>query len=433
MTRGAPAGGPARDASGLLTASAPIPPALDALALWRALPSARRFLWEHPEAGVAVAGVGEAMTVRAHGAPRIAEVATALGALPPGAVLVGGFAFDGASPADATWSRFGAATWVVPALALVRRDGAARLVATTAGDPSPDALLAAALAALDVPCPPPPPPPSRFQLSALRPAAHWRAAVDATLADIAAGRLVKLVLARAARVRADAAFDARRVLARLRRAYPGCAVFAVGVGGATFVGASPERLARVAGDRLATAALAGTAPRGASGDQDAALAAALLASPKERAEHACVAEDLAARLAPLCRALEAAPAPAVLRTETVQHLHTPVAGRLREGVGLLEVVAALHPTPAICGAPREAALAVLRAREELARGWYGGGVGWLDGDGGEVSVAIRTALLDGRHALLHAGAGIVAGSDWERELEETRLKLRPLVSALVEL
>src|SRR5262249_50001523 len=156
-------------------------------------------------------------------------------------------------------------------------------------------------------------------------------------------------------------------------------------------------------------------------------------SPKERAEHAVVADDLRERLAPLCEALDIAETPAVLRTETLQHLHTPVTGRLRAGLGLLDVVAALHPTPAICGAPRDAARAALPAREGITRGWYGGGVGWLDARGGEAAVAIRTALLHGRRAVLYAGAGIVAGSEWERELEEIRLKLRPLLHALVEL
>ena len=123
----------------------------------------------------------------------------------------------------------------------------------------------------------------------------------------------------------------------------------------------------------------------------------------------------------------------VLPLDSVQHLHSRVTARLRPRRGLLDAVAALHPTPAIAGAPRGAALAALRGRELFARGWYGGGVGWLDASGGEVAVVIRTALVRGTRATLFAGAGIVAGSDWRAELEETRLKMRPLLAALLEL
>src|SRR5262249_51489589 len=196
-----------------------------------------------------------------------------------------------------------------------------------------------------------------------------------------------------------------------------------GAGGGRWGGPTPGRLAGGPGGRLETAGLAGTSPRGATPRADRALARALRASAKERTEHALVVDDVQARLAPLCDELAARPEPIVVTTETLQHLRTPIRGRLRARAGLPDAGALLHPTAAICGAPREAAAAVLASRERLARGWYGGGVGWLDRTGGEVMVAIRTALLRGTHALLHAGAGIVAGSAWEAELEETRLKM----------
>ena len=146
-------------------------------------------------------------------------------------------------------------------------------------------------------------------------------------------------------------------------------------------------------------------------------------------------DDLAARLRPLCRRLTVPAQPRVLRTAVVQHLWTPIRGTLRRDVGLLEVAGALHPTPAICGVPRETALARVLAHEAVARGWYGGCLGWLDAQdrrSGELGVAIRTALLHGQRAILHAGAGLVRGSRWESELEETRLKLRAMLHALLE-
>src|SRR5262249_37170141 len=146
-------------------------------------------------------------------------------------------------------------------------------------------------------------------------ASLWQRAVDATLEDIAAGRLAKLVLARAASIRAAAPFDAVRVAARLRRSHPGCTLFAGGRGSATFIGASPERLAYVRGDHLETAALAATAPRGPTPRADRAFARALAASPKERTEHALVVDDVCERLRPLCDELHAAPSPRVLATD----------------------------------------------------------------------------------------------------------------------
>ncbi|HZP42986.1 MAG TPA: isochorismate synthase [Candidatus Binatia bacterium] len=420
-------------ARALATASLPLPAAVDPLDLLRAVPSSRRFFWERRDAGVAIAGVGAAVVVDADGPDRFARVAAALGSLPPDVLLVGGFGFAPGRARSGPWARFGACTWLVPRVAVVRRPGEVRLVAAGAARAALSRALARARAALARPRPARRGS-ARFEAAPLRPTARWRAAVDATLADIAAGRLRKLVLARAARVRASVAFDAPRVLDRLRGTADGCTVFAVGVGPATFVGASPERLARVEGSLLTTAAVAGTAARGDGAEASRRLAAALLGSAKERAEHAHVVDDVRARLRPLCAALDLPDAPAVRPADAVQHLVTPVEARLRPGTTLLDVVAALHPTPAICGTPREAALAVLRGREDLERGWYGGGVGWLDAQGGgEVTVAIRTALLDGPRALLHAGAGIVAGSSWARELEETRLKLRPMLGALLEL
>jgi menaquinone-specific isochorismate synthase len=422
-------------ASALVTAARPLPDDTDALALLAVVPEARRFYWERRNVGAAVAAVGEALVVQSAGPERFARAAAVLeeiGPLADGAVAVGGFAFDADPRRRGTWREFPSCEWVVPRLAVVRRDGATRLVGVGA-DPAALHAEMARVAPRLADASSSRRAATRYQAFVRRGAADWRRAVERTLEDIAACRLEKLVLARTAHVRADVAFDAVRVARRLRRAYPRCAVFLRRAAGATLVGASPECLARRSGDALVTAAVAGTTARGADPAADATLAAALLASPKERAEHALVVEDVRARLADPCLDVRSATEPGVFVTETVQHLHTPFTARLRPGRGLLDAAAALHPTAAVCGAPRAGALAALRRRERLTRGWYGGGVGWLAADGGEISVAIRTALLQGRLATLWAGAGIVAGSTWEAELEETRLKLRPLLNALVEL
>jgi len=428
--------------------------AVDPLDFLAAFPERQRFLWLRDADDEHVAAIGATSVVEAAGDGRFAEVAAALAALPVAgddapAVAVGGFAFDAHAPATAPWRGFPPARFVLPRLALVRRAGRTHLVASAEAT-SADGAHAAARQQLEraraglgrarggrrraaIKAAPQRPP--SFRVRALAPTATWRDAVRAALDEVETGRLAKVVLARAVELDAGAPLDPLRVASRLRAAHPGCAVFAVQQGDATFVGATPELLARVDGDRLRTAAVAGSAVRGERASDDRARAAALRASVKDRAEHAAVVDDLAVRLRPLCRRLAVPAAPRVLRTTVVQHLWTPIRGTLRHDVGLLDVAGALHPTPAICGVPRAAAFARVLAHESVARGWYGGCLGWLDAHdrrSGELGVAIRTALLHGQRAILHAGAGLVRGSRWESELEETRLKLRAMLHALLE-
>jgi len=116
---------------------------------------------------------------------------------------------------------------------------------------------------------------------------------------------------------------------------------------------------------------------------------------------------------------------------TVQHLSTRITGKAIEGTRVLDLVDVLHPTPAVGGTPRDAAQAFIAAAESFDRGWYTGGVGWLDGGGdGEFAIALRCALLEGTRAHIFAGAGIVADSQSDLELLETRLKLRPMLELL---
>ncbi|MCW5891439.1 MAG: chorismate-binding protein [bacterium] len=188
------------------------------------------------------------------------------------------------------------------------------------------ALLAEAQPALAAPVPPATAA-RQWRIAAAAAPAVWRRRVARTLVDVAAGRLEKLVLARAVSVTADAPLVPLRVLARLRAAHPECTTFGVAHGGTWFVGATPERLARVYRGRIETAAVAGTAARGAA-------PAALLASTKERAEHAFVVDALRARLAPLTRDLAGPAEPMVVAAGEAQHLRTPLSGTLRPGRGL---------------------------------------------------------------------------------------------------
>lgn len=271
--------------------------------------------------------------------------------------------------------------------------------------------------------------PTHFQTSE---AGEYRTAVERALAHIASGRFSKIVLARAQDLKADRQLHPLRVLNGLRQRFPDCYSFSLSNGhGQSFIGASPERLVRVSKGVLETEALAGSIRRGASASEDAALAAALRSSEKDRREHAFVLESITARLVQLGLAPEFAPEPAIRRLANVQHLQTVIVAKLPENVRLLAALELLHPTPAVGGAPQAAAVAHIRELEGFPRGLYAGTLGWLNSrGGGEFFVGLRSALIDGADARIYAGAGIVAGSTPEKEFAETELKFKAMLDAL---
>lgn len=252
--------------------------------------------------------------------------------------------------------------------------------------------------------------------------------------------LHKVVLARALELAADAPLDARVVLRRLIAADPAAYGYLVDLtgaggdyGGVALVGASPELLVARAGDRVACRPFAGSAPRDADPDRDAANGATLAGSAKNRHEHQLVIDAIRDALEPLCDDLTIAPEPHVSRTAAVWHLCTPISGRLRDtSTTAIDLALALHPTPAVGGVPTRAATELI-AELEGDRGFYAGAVGWCDarGDGTWV-VSIRCAQLsaDRRTALARAGGGIVAESDPDDEVDETTTKFATILAAL---
>ena len=258
-------------------------------------------------------------------------------------------------------------------------------------------------------------------------APQWQQAVSAAVDRISSGALSKVVLARDLCATAREPVDARIVLRRLAARYPDCYAFACG----GLTGATPELLIRREGQRVSSVVLAGTAGRGGTPEQDARLGAALLASPKDAAEHAYSVDSVRDVLAPRCDSLDIEPRPSLLRLANVQHLATAVSGVLAREVSALALAAALHPTAAVCGTPADAAMELIRELEGMDRGRYAGPVGWVDAGGnGEWGIALRCGQLGGRHARLFAGCGIVAGSDPAAELAEAQAKFRPVQDAL---
>jgi isochorismate synthase len=257
----------------------------------------------------------------------------------------------------------------------------------------------------------------------------WRAGVRAALEAIGAGRLDKVVLAREAAVEADWPFPRVELLRRLRRRGGG-ATFLYASGG--FVGASPELLVRRRGRVAVSRPMAGTVPRGEGVGAETGGLARLTRSPKEGVEHRLVVDAVAEGLAKVADRVEVG-RPEVVRLATVAHLATEITADLTGPLPTaLELAGLLHPTPAVGGSPRDAALAAIAALEPFDRGCYAGPVGWVDHTGdGEWAVALRGATLDGRRAHLLAGAGIVPGSDPDAEWVETEHKLRAMLEVLL--
>lgn len=344
---------------------------------------------------------------------------------------LGGQSFDPRRPHDGddAWQTFPTASLTVPRWALVRADGRASLQVAFTRDDAPDAReLAAVRRALEALAPDVGRAPDVAALPGDRDA--WEALVRDALAVMREGRAEKLVGARAAELRADTPWGLPDVLARLD-APEGCARFAFEHHGALFLGASPERLVARDGAFARADALAGSLPRDA--DHDARDLRALLDSGKDRREHELVVAGIRDALGPLCESVDAPAAPVVRTLARLHHLWTPVRARLRRDAPahVLDLVAALHPTPALGGAPRDVALDWIARREPRPRGWYAAPVGWCDAAGdGEFFVAIRAAVLRGERAWLWAGAGLVPGSDPAREWDETEAKLAAMRAAL---
>jgi menaquinone-specific isochorismate synthase len=273
--------------------------------------------------------------------------------------------------------------------------------------------------------------PGAFEVVATMAPNDWCTRVAKACEELRSGTLRKVVLAREVDVRADRPISRRAVLERLRDAYPGCMLFAVD----NFVGASPELLVARHGDRVRSHPLAGTAPRSADLEADARLAAELRASDKNREEHRITIDMVHETLIPYCSYLDEEAEPSIVPMANVMHLGTMVEGQLSSPPpSVLELALNLHPTPAVGGWPVEHALDLINDLEGIDRGRYAGPVGWVDAAGnGEWAVGIRSAEIgdDGLTARVFAGVGVVADSDPQAELAETRAKFQAMLSAII--
>jgi len=378
--------------------------------------------------GRQIAGLGVAQQVTSSGLDRLRKLRPLLRDLPQGVVAMIGFSYQPDGPISEVWEAFPSAVAIVPQITVIREAGRSRLVVAAPPGVDPGSVLAAA-ASLRVPEAASPPKASSATVSSEPPVEEWREAVAEAIAAVDAQTVEKVVLARTVRVALGTPIAPFDLVALLRDRHPDCRVYGWQSGDSTFLGASPELLVARHGSRVRTVALAGSAARSNSPEADRLLADGLMASDKDRAEQAIVVDEIGRRLEPLADMLDIPETPVVDRYATVQHLATPIVGQTRATV--LELAEVLHPTPAVGGHPSPDAIAFQSKLEQIDRGWYAGGVGWADASGdGEIVVALRCALVCGERAVLYAGNGIVVGSDPDSEVEETRLKLRPLLGLL---
>ncbi|MGC9452952.1 MAG: isochorismate synthase [Oceanipulchritudo sp.] len=260
----------------------------------------------------------------------------------------------------------------------------------------------------------------------------FRDNVARALLRIESGAYGKIVLSRAVDLGFDNPCQPLKILNRLREDYPSCSSFSLHhENGASFIGATPERLVAVRDGRFFTEAIAGSAGRGTNAAEDARLAGGLMNSEKDLREHRHVVDSIRRRMAGLGIKAAIPPGPGLLVLPNVQHLQTSIEGDLPGDLHILDLAEALHPTPAVGGTPREAALPDIAAWEPFPRGLFAGLTGWFDARGnGEFAVGIRSALTRGSSARLYAGAGIVQGSEPESEFRETSLKMEALLRCI---
>ncbi|MEM9997464.1 MAG: isochorismate synthase [Bacteroidota bacterium] len=400
-------------------------------------------------------GRGEPLTVATYGVaeelmgavadvlPMLEARVEALRLTAPVSRYYGGLRFDGSDTVarEERWAAFVSARFVLPRFELTAGPRAATLACHVLPGDDLDAVLAD-LDALQMPVAVRLPLRAQ-QIDLMSPrlrsrtdvpnAEGWASRIAAAIDGFDDERFEKVVLARRAALSFSAPMEPLSLLDRLEAATPGCYHFAFRFADdpdATFLGASPERLICRDGRRVETEAVAGTRPRGLLRGDDARLRDELLGSEKDRREHGYVRDAILDALRPVTTRLDIDAEASELALASKRHLRSGIRGTLRDGIASTDLLAALHPTPAVGGTPTDAALAFLRDTEPFDRGWYAGPVGWVGVDSAEFAVAIRSGLVRANTLALYSGAGIVRGSVAEAEWAEIEHKLSDFLGVL---
>jgi menaquinone-specific isochorismate synthase len=257
----------------------------------------------------------------------------------------------------------------------------------------------------------------------------WTVKINAALDEISNGHISKVVLSRRVEKDLDESPSLQRIINKLKEDYKGCYIFAYKKNGSAFIGASPEKLLSFNNKSIETDALAGSIKRGENDFEDSELELKLLNDSKNLREYGEVVKFVMSAIQPFSKNIDYFENPFIKKLPNIQHLWTPIKAELNNAEDIEEIVQRLHPTPAICGTPRETALKLISEIEDYPRGLFSGIIGWYNFDAqGEFAVAIRSALLKNKKLYAFAGCGIVDGSNPNDEFEETKLKLKPILS-----
>ena len=428
-------------------------PSLDPLSFYvagRSLFQGKRFYWSSPNQGQVLVGLGSALEIEGEKESRFYDIHlhwtqlkeyTILGsdmkASGTGPLLLGGFSFvDQVN--DPLWKEFKPASFTLPQLLLSKKGSQTFLTINLYLDPQkreePLPFYSQKWCHQFI---------ENVQKISWKPKhggelsyeaddqAEWKRRVNEAIKTIKENQLRKVVLARRLEVSTSNPIEPETVLANLVEMQKGSYIFAIEKNDHSFMGASPEQLVRKEGEVVLSSCLAGSIPRGKTVEEDQALSKILLGDQKNRHEHQVVVQMIKEALQHFCQHVTVVQEPIILKTAQIQHLYTPVKGKIKPSVSLLNLVQALHPTPALGGYPQEKAVNYIKTYEPFERGWYASPIGWLDHhNNGEFIVGIRSGLIKGRKAYLYAGCGIVEDSDPLAEYEETNIKFKPMLSAL---
>ena len=418
------------------------------------------FFWEQPAEQTTLIGLGAATSIETIGTTCFIDSAFAWRALmndavisyapetepTPGSgpVLFGGFAFDALSPRTQLWSEFPDGLLILPHFLLSYNADHVTLTINSIIQATDSIELNVQQIEEDL---------SKLQIAIKQSsniplqhsttlfsiyesqsASEWMKMVANVVEKIRQGTFEKVVLARDIQLMLNApseTFDITSTLQRLRENYPGAYVFAIQRGESFFIGATPERLVLAQDGQIHTMALAGSVRRGETEVEDMQLGAELLQSEKNINEHIIVVAMVQEALKKHCTNVQVSATPQLLKLQNLQHLQTPITGDLIPGRCILDVMAELHPTPAVGGFPREVALEEIRNIEKLDRGWYAGPLGWIGASGhGEFAVALRSGLVNNTKATLFAGCGIVSSSEPQIEYAESWWKFQVMLRGL---
>ena len=411
---------------------------VDVLSWLNAQPQAEKMYWSSREEAIEIAGIGVADAHFASSPSDFEQLRADLGPVlstcSPGVRYYGGVRFDASESASSSWKSFGAYRFVLPRIE-VRRVGSTyelRCNLVLPKDYGYAIAIQEAVSSLvfeqsyD-----------QFRLPLVLARANcpgesgWRNNIGWALGTFATQQLEKVVFARETSYQFVEPVDALGLLGQLKATTPGCFHFFFQTETDTaFLGASPERLFKRVGSNIFSEAVAGTRPRGDSSEEDASLRFELLNSDKDRREHEVVQVSIKNALRPLCMNLDIEADASEMHLARARHLVSRIRGQLKSGVTSLDVLKALHPTPAVGGHPTEEALQAIRDHEDFDRGWYAGPVGWIGRNEAEFAVGIRSGLVTGDHLSLFSGAGIVPGSTAEEEWCEIEHKISDFASVL---